>query len=286
MYETLDKVEGMCKRYNELHRQAYFYDENERFAVTVLKQWFDDHQSILEKEKRLFILGERTSFSLKSAPVNTRLTCTDGENILFYGFEEVDFTNLCMMLVDSIYASKGAQLLINSADTDLLTILDVESWYTKDYMQLARPMSDVSEWLTYLEGVIESRRQSDSDTYGPLYFMCLRWDKQHGLCRDEQYRLTDRWKAILSDGPAVDVHTILGVQLYREVPTAIISKFNHIICARGPEDASRKYLDSTKASRLPDNLGFAVYKYATSVKTFKIYQHEFTKKAETRELEL
>lgn len=282
----LDAICKMAEERHEKHHHAYFYDEKEFYPDSKLKQWLSDHADIVVKEERLVILGERTGFSQKTAPVNFKLKRTDGENILFYGFEEVDFNNLCMTMVTNILANPNAKLLINCADLDLFNVLAIEEWYDPDFLSIARPMTDVSEWIDTLLDMIESRKEMDPSEYGPIYFMPLRWDKQLGICVDENYRLVEKWKSVLTSGPAVDIHILWGVQLHKPVPSNVMSLFNHTICARGPEDAGYKFQNNGKMAKLPDSLGFALYQYGTAEYKFKIYQHTFTRKAESRELDI
>lgn len=286
LFEILDKVEALCVEKNERHHHAYFYDEKELYQDSKLQVWFQEHSDIVETEGRLFVLGERTGFSLKTAPVNFKLKRGDGENIFFYGFEETDFNNLCMTLISNIQSNPNATLLINCADPDLFTVLDIEGWYSPDYIDIAQPMLDVSEWIETLSDMIEERSALDPSEYGPLYFLCLRWDKQMGICRDENYRQVDAWKSVLAKAPAVDIHVIFGAQLFKEVPSAFLSLFNHIICARGPEDAAYKFMGDGRMTKLPDTLGFALYKYGSATQKFKIYQHTFTREVEARELDV
>ena len=126
----------------------------------------------------------------------------------------------------------------------------------------------------------------DPSEYGPLYFMAIRWDKQLGICRDENYKLVDAWKAVLTNGPAVDIHIFFGAQLYKEIPSNTIPLYNHVICASGPGDAGYKLMGNGKLEKLPETLVFAIYQYGTANQKFKIYQHPFKRKTESRELEL
>ena len=284
--DYVSRIMEKCKTEGEIDRHAYFYDESEQFSSALIAEHVTRIREAGITEPRLFVLGERTSFSLNKAPVNFCLKRLDGENLLFYSFEEQDFTNLCMTLMQNVQLQPNATLLVNCADPDLFTILDFESWYDKQFLDIARPMQDVSPWLDQLTAMIEERQQMSPTEYSPLYFFCLRWDKQLGICRDEQYRQVDKLKAIFMNGPAVDIHVILGVQLFKEVPGAFLGMFNHFICAKGPEDASYKYLGSARAQKLPQELGFAIYRYGSEEKKFKIYQHEFRKKAEAREVAL
>lgn len=281
----LDIVTRMAEERGEINRKAYFYSDKEFFPDTKLLEWLKEHDELVQQEERLFLIGERTGFSLKTSPVNFKLKKADGENILLYGFEAVDFNNLCMTMVDNIKAVKEATLLLNCADPDLFTALGIEDWYNPDYMEIARPMTNVVEWLDMLEGLIEQRRADPEGDYKPLYFMALRWDKQLGICIDENYKLQDRVKRILTMGPAVDVHIILAVQTDKPVSSSWIGVINHTICAKGTESAGYKFQDSNKCSKLPQEPGYALYKYGSALQKFKIYQHTFARKVESRELD-
>ena len=282
----LAQITQMAEERNERNYKAYFYNEDERWPSSRLTGWLKEHTETVIQEKRLLVLGERTGFSLKKAPVNFKLKRGDGENLFFYAFEEIDFTNLCMTFVDNIRAVPDATLLINCADQDVFTVLDLEEWYDPGLLDIARPMTDVSEWVSTLTDMIEERKEMDPSEYGPLYFMAIRWDKQLGICRDENYKLVDAWKAVLTNGPAVDIHIFFGAQLYKEIPSNTIPLYNHVICARGPGDAGYKLMGNGKLEKLPETLGFAIYQYGTANQKFKIYQHPFKRKTASRELEL
>jgi hypothetical protein len=286
IFEILDEVNALCIKQKEISHNAYFYNEDERYPDSILKDWFSQNQEVIEKEQRLFVLGERTSFAVNKAPVNFKLKRADGENIFFYSFEELDFNNLCMTLIDNIRANPANQLLINCADPDLFTVLDLEHWYEKGYLDIARPMSNVVDWIAYLEELIESRAEMEPDAYSPLYFMCLRWDKQLGLYRDEKFAISERWKSVITKAPAVDIHIVFGAQSSRELPSSVLTLFNHVICAKGPEEAGYKFLGDGRIAKLSEKLGFAIYQYGSTSKKFKIYQHTFLRKAEEREIKL
>lgn len=282
----LDAVCKMAEKQHEVHHRAYFYDEKEMYSAGKLCSWLQEHSDTVVKEERLMVLGERTGFSQKKSPVNFKLRRGDGENIFFYGFEETDFNNLCMTFVDNIKANPNATLLVNCADPDLFTVLDIESWCSRDFLDIARPMTDVSEWVESLTALIDERREMAPSEYGPLYFLCLRWDKQLGISRDENYKLTESWKAVVTNAPTVDIHIIYGAQLFKEVPSNFLPLFNHIICSRGPDEAAYKFTGNGKMAKLPDTLGFALYQYGGTDQKFKIYQHTFTRKAEEREIDV
>lgn len=282
--EYLDKVEAKCAEVGSLHHRAYFYNESELVTSDDMSGWVQAHAEVLEKEDRVFVMGARTEFSLKTSPVNFKLQRRDNEHLFLFAFESVDFHNLCMTVINNILADSRATLLLNCADPDTYRILEVEKWYNKDYLELAAPMPDPADWLTFLEELVNARKDKDPSEYGPLYFMAIRWDKQNKLGRDESYTISDRWAALLQEAASVDVHIILCAQDQTSPLVRKLTAYNHLVCARCSEEASYRILDSARASKLPSELGFAIYVYGMETQKFKIYQHTFTQKAESRDL--
>lgn len=281
---VLDELAQMLPTYpGEVDRHAYFYDEDERFPGSMLTQWYQDNAEAAANAQRLFLLGERTGFSLNPNPENFLFTKSDGESIMVYGFEAIDLQNLVFTFRDNIAQDPTAKLLINCADPDMFNVLELDNWYDKNFLEQAEPMQDVTPWLEMLESIIEDRKENP-DGRGPLYFMPIYWTKQIGLYRNENYKMSERWKSILADAPAADVHIIFITQAYKEVPQAHLGFFNHAICAKGPDDASYKFLGNASASKLPKELGIAIYRYGSDTKKFKIYQYEFSRKAAVRSL--
>lgn len=284
--EILADVMELCVSRNEKNHHAYFYDETATHEADQLMNWCRDQKQVLDGAKRIMVMGERTTFSLNKAPYNFKMIKSDGENILVYAFETVDFNNLIMTLVDNIQRDENASLLVNCADVDAYGMLDIESWYPEELVDTAKPTQDPTDWLNALEGMIEDRKESPSEEYHPVYVLAIRWDKQLGIYRESSYKLSERWTRILMNAPSVDIHIILGIQLYKELPTNTKVYFNHFIGAKGPEEASFRFADSNILAQLPSSLGFAVHQYSSSEYKFKIYQHKFLKEAEKRELVL
>ena len=282
---VLDEIADMlAQRPDERDRHAYFYDEDEKYPYTVFNAWQQKNKAIVEANSRLFVLGERTGFSLKNSPNHFIMKPADGENLIMYAFESIDMQNLIMTMRDNIAADPTATLLCNCADPDAFHVLELDRWYNPDFLEQARPMTDPADWLDMLDEIIWDRKENGLNGRGPLYFMAIRWDKQNGIYRNENYKTQGRWESLLMEGPSVDVHFIMCTQLYKEVPAKHVGMFNHVISALGPDDASIKFLGNSKASKLPKDLGFGIYRYGQDEQKFKIYQYEFTRKAAAREL--
>ena len=210
-----------------------------------------------------------------------------------YAFNNEDLCDLIRTLVTDLKADKNNTILMNSADPDYYDILDIPSIVGEDYAEIARPTMDPDEWLEFLEGIIEERREEGVEGKSPLYFFAIRWDKQFGIYRGDNYRTQERFKAILQDGPAVDVHIILCAALFKEIEPRHLVLFNHKICGKGPADAGYKFLDSGVNASLPDHpvketddSAVAIYLYGQDMTKFKIYRFEYEKAFESRELVL
>lgn len=281
----LTEICQMADSTGELNHHAYFYDENEQYPSELLDKFYAENKVKLAEQERFFVLGPRTGFSLNAAPCNFKMTRTDCENLLVYGFESIDIQNTIMTLVTDIQRDPKAKLLINCADQDMFDILDIPKWYDPDLVDIARPMVDASPWLGMLEDIIDKRKESGI-IESPIYFLAVRWDKQMGVYRNENYALRDRWLQILLNGPTVDVHIILCAQLYKDVKPNEVTSYNHVICCKGPDEASIKFLGTSRASRLPNSLGFALYKYGQDTQKFKLYQFTYAHAAESREVVL
>lgn len=289
----LDQLSKMCEERHIVNRKAFFYSSSQQWPASHLQSWLSMHNDIVAKNPGLIILGERTSFSSNNAPVNFRISRTDGENILMYAFNNEDLCDLIRTLVTDLKADKNNTILMNSADPDYYDILDIPSIVGEDYAEIARPTMDPDEWLEFLEGIIEERREEGVEGKSPLYFFAIRWDKQFGIYRGDNYRTQERFKAILQDGPAVDVHIILCAALFKEIEPRHLVLFNHKICGKGPADAGYKFLDSGVNASLPDHpvketddSAVAIYLYGQDMTKFKIYRFEYEKAFESRELVL
>lgn len=289
----LDELNKMCVERKIPSRGAFFYSSSQQWPASTLREWLSNHKEVLEKNPGLIVLGERTAFSTNNAPVNFRISRTDGENILMYAFNNEDLCDLILTLVTNLRADQRNTILMNSSDPDYYRILDIPSIVGEDFADIAKPTMDPEEWLDFLEEVIDERREEGVEGKNPIYFFAVRWDKQFGIYRGDSYRIQERWKAILQNGPAVDVHIILCAALFKEIAPQHLVLFNHKICGKGPADAGYKFLDSGMNATLPDHpvqdtddSAVAIYLYGQDTTKFKIYRFEYAAAFESRELVL
>ena len=265
--------------------RAYFYDAKEVWSGDYMKQWMEDNRATLEANPGLFLLGERTGFSLNKAPCNFRMMASDGENLLLYAFEPVHLQDLIMTMVNNIKFNPKNILLMNCADPEVWDILGVGDIVGPGFAEISRPTSDPTEWIEFLENAIATRKEEGMAGKRPIYFFAVRWDKQMKICRDEDYKLSGRWKAILQNGPSVDVHVIMCIQLYKDLPMQHIPLYNHRICAKGPGDAGYRLIENGKIDKFdPEEAPMALYSYGQDLVKFKIYAHTYSKVAQAREL--
>lgn len=289
----LDELNKMCEERGIPSRKAFFYSSSQQWPADSLRKWLIDHKDVVDKNPGLIVLGERTAFSTNNAPVNFRISRTDGENVLMYAFNNEDLCDLIQTLVTNLKADPNNTILMNSADPDYYRILDIPSIVGEEVADIAKPTMDPEEWLNFLEGLIDERREEGVEGKHPIYFFAVRWDKQFGVYRGDNYRIQERWKAILQNGPAVDVHIVLCAALFKEIAPQHLVLFNHKICGKGPAEAGYKFLDSGANANLPDHpvketddSAVAIYLYGQDTTKFKIYRFEYAAAFESREIVL
>lgn len=282
--ETLEDLLGMCEKHNIPMRETDFYDEKLMFG----KEKLDEHYSKYAEQLSppgLMVLGERTSYSLNKAPEHFKLTRDDGENIAAIAFERSDMLNLAMTFIDNIkHKGDEASIVIHSADRDAHTLLDVPNIVPEGLVSISDPNQDMEELVEALEEMVAHRQSLDPSEIKPLYFIAVQWEKAKKISREENMRLQDRFKTVLQDGPLVGVHFIFMSRELGSMPSFVYNACSHRIAGKCGEKESVKYIDSTRANRLPPSKDgvFAIYRYGSETTKFKVYQHKFTRELESR----
>lgn len=283
----LDELAKMVKERGEIDRKAKFYDSKEHYGQEVLEQWYAGHADVVESNPGVCVVGERTDFSTKTVPVNFMFRRSDAENLILYAREDMDLCNLIRTLMLCLKSDPRNLVIANSADEDYYNMCELAEVVGPSMAKKARPTVDPSDWLDFLEGAIAGRKSKGMEGKKPIYFFAVRWDKQQGIYRGEDYKMAGRWKQILMDGPAVDIHIILCCALYKEIKNADLPLFNHGICGQGEGDAGYKFIESSKIANLyeSDDSPVAIYKYGQSLTKFKIYQFTYKSQFSSRELD-
>lgn len=284
----IDEVEKMTAERHEIHRQALFYDSKQRYDESVLRTWLKENESVVKENPGLVVLGERTNFSVKTAPVNFMFRRSDCENMFVYAQDDMDLCNIIRTLYISLSADANNIVLANSADDDYWAMCEVGEMNPAALASKSRPANDPSEWLDFLEDTINGRKKKGMEGKRPVYFLAIRWDKQQRVYLGEDYRTAERWSNILRDGPAVDVHIITFVVMAKSVSNAHMTLANHRICGKGSEDAGYKFIESGNVTKLYDSEDspIAVYKFGQDTTKFKIYQFNYKTQFSKRELDL
>ena len=285
IYDTMDLVENLCEECSIKGNKALFYNEDRHHYQDELLQFYADYPDV-DPEGHLMVLGERTGFSLNKAPINFNFTVDDGEHISAHAFEREDILNLAMTVIDNVAKKPSAKLLVHSADADTHTLLEAEKYVDESLVDTTYPSFEFEKWVETLEGLIESRESKPREELTPIYFLAIQWEKYRGCGREEAYKLTERFKLILQKASTFDIHFIFIYKGFKEFPNFILSNCNHRICAKTTGDGSYKVMGNSRAEKLPDSLGFAIYQYGSTIEKFKIYQHTFSKTLKERELKI
>ena len=284
----LTQIARMVQERGEIDRHAYFYDSKEVWPASRLEYWFETYPEVFEKNPGSILLGERTAFSTKVMPNNFRFTRADGENLLLYARDDTDMCNIINTLYTCLKHDPNNIILMNSADIDYYEVLEIADKVAPQFAELAKPMKMPTDWLSQLEAIINRRKLEGMEGKKPVYFFAIRWDKQNELYKGENYQNMDRLKAILMDGPSVDVHFILPITTHNTIRTGHLTLFNHVICGQGDSQAGYKFIEFGHNDTLYDNedAPCALYCFGTERVKFKIYSFEYKKAFQAREIDL
>ncbi len=284
----LTKVGRMCAERGEIDRHAYFYDSKEVWPSTRIQHWFDTYPDVFAQNPGTVLLGERTAFSIKTLPNNFRFTKADSENLLAYAGTDADLCNIINTVYMCLKQDPNNIIFINSPDPDYVKVLDLQSKVEEKYADLVLPMSSPVSWFSNLEGIINRRKVEGVEGKKTVYFFGVRWDKQGELYRGEHYQNMDRFKLLLQEGPAVNVHVLLFLTSLDGFRTSHISLFNHKIVGQGDAQAGYKLIEFGHNDTLyeKDEAPCALYSYGAERVKFKIYSFEYTETFQAREIDV
>jgi hypothetical protein len=277
---TLDTLSLLCKQHSMQSRNALFYDEDKQYTSNTLVELYTNHPEFRQQSRTIF-LGERTSFSTNNAPVNFNLTTDDGENVFIYAEVPKDLFNLCLTFADNILAKNDSMLLIHSADTETLSIINGENLVKDEFKEMCSPTFGLTDWIELLTDLIETRRNSN---LAPIYIIAIQWEKYRGVGRN-QSRDFDKFRHIIQDAPSAGIHFIFASKALQDLPRELYMNCNHRVCAKADGNSSVRIIDSEKAARIKES-DFAIYRFAGEDVKFKIYQHTLTKQLAEREIVL
>lgn len=289
MHDYINILNTMLEANHETHNLAEFYDEKVLVPAKVMDEWYNNYDVFNKSE--VMILGERANFSTNKAPVAFTMQEDGGENIMIGAFDRNDMMNLTLTIIDNIRKSTDNPILIiNDQDAETYTLMDIENLVTPDFVSLSSPKQDVPEFINAIEATVDGRIDRGGP-YKPIFVVCIQWEKAPGVSVEADYKLQDRFKNVLRKAPSVGVHFVFANREKGEMPRYIPNSCNHHITALMPKD-SMFFTDpsATKVEKLPSsdkNAGlFAIYDYGTTSHKFRIYQHTFTKKIQSREIQL
>lgn len=285
----IDQMYPMMEEMHESHNMAEFYDEKILVPSVVMNDWFVNYPEAFA-DPSTFILGERAAFSTNKAPLAVTLQDDDGENVLIAAFDRQDMLNMTLTMIDNIKQhSENCDIIINSMDKDSYTLLDIENIADPRFVSLASPKQDPEQLLDALGQMIGMRKEKGGP-YRQLFIVLVQWEKAPGIGVDKNYKLEDKFKAVMRDGPAVGVHFILCMREKGEMGRFIATSCKHHLGGLMMSDQSGFFMNTTKVEKLPsadkDAGLFALYEFGTTLVKFRIYQHVFTAQLKSREIRI
>ena len=288
MKDYIDPLYRLAEERHEVHNMAEFYDEKILVPSTVLSEWYDNYASF--DDSRTIILGERAGFSTVKAPVNINLSVDDGQGIVVSAFDREDLMNLTLTLLYNIKRKDSdATMILNCMDKDAYEEMNLDAYVDERFVELSRPNIDVMEFIEALRMQIDMRKEQGA-TAKPLYVVLIMWEKCPGIGVDNNYKISDPFKAVVRDGAAQGIHFIIAMRDKGEMPRGIVNQLKHKVCGQLMGDQSTFFMQTTKAEKLPSHASktglFALYEYGTTLIKFRIYQHPLRSSRSTSVTEL
>ena len=203
-------------------------------------------------------------------------------------FERSDMLNLVMTMIRNLKLSEDVTIIMNVQDAESHVLLDVESIVEPKFVSLASPKQDVEEFISALETIV-AKRKDKGGPYKPMYIFCIQWERAPLVSVDTNYKIQDRFKALLREAPTVGMHFVFGSREKLDMPRFIPMSCNHRVCGLLPKD-SFFFIEDARVEKLPDaskGTGlFAIYEFGTQKDKFRIYQHTYTKQLKSRAIVL
>jgi len=266
------KLSKLCIEKGEKNRRAVFYDEDRLHYINELKTLYETDNEI-RADERVFILGERTEFSLNSLPCHTKLSKDDGENMLILASEPLSKYNLAIMFLENLMFKKCA-IIVNCIDAEMASIVNVKK-YTKSVVHNWITCKDQKWMLNEIEKSVILREKNPDVPKPPIYFIFMTIDKLNGLGIGDNYAGSDMLKNLLQRAPAVDIHIVLFLRIIKG-STMYLPFINHVIASKCDPDTSQELFNSARASKMSQD--FAIHKYGSEdTQKFKIYQADIDK---------
>lgn len=266
--------------------QAPFFDEKQGRSSDYLRIAYEEEPQL--KKPVFFALGERTVYSTRRTPLNFAFAEDDKENLFCTAFERRDCLDLISTFMDNIQLKGGgASYLINCCDKDTAYLLNLESKVDDMDKDFLSPTYDVEDMFLDFDDILDYRSSVDLATVDDLYVMLLMWEKKDGIGQGEDFKLVSKLKDYIAKLNAVKVHFIF---ISRELGGLrdFANLCKHKICAKSDERTCMNLIDDTTPFKYPspnqDEACFALYKYGSDMRKFKIYRYKLERELEAREL--
>ena len=251
---------------NRLDRKPDFYNEEYIPPGSELLKVLENEA--FSENPYSFVMGERTAYAENRAPNNFLVQKTDSENILAVAFETSSLLDLSQTFISNIKKNDKAMLLINCADKDSYTLLDLDNVVEEKFKPILDMEASALDIIDALLDEMEYRKSNPEIEHKVLYFMGINWEAKAGLGIDINYRLQDKFKALLYEAPKYDIHIILCLKEFKEYRT-FKTRFKHRIGSYLEDSESTYVADSNKCNKISKE--FAMYFYGSSSFKFKIY---------------
>lgn len=273
--EYLPKLIKKCRNENHIHRHADFYDEKKKHFIKELEKWYNTDAVLLD---HTIFLGMKTYFSTNILPINFIVNKEDGEHIIIAASDRDDRYNIINTILTQLEYYKY-EIIASCPDREFASVLELENRIPNEYIDFLYN-NTADKLIQLIEQVIEVRNENPTKKWNPIYILNLMWDKILGIGIGDDYKIKDRYMEVIQKSASLNIHFIITIRMAKSF-SFLLPYINHKICAQTDEDTSYKLLDSSKATKLSQDINIsrmAIYIKDTKEQKFKIYQSPINKK--------
>lgn len=277
----ITELRERCDREGLPNRNPIFYDEEQLYDKDKLDSLINNPK--LKALDNLFILGERVDYKPGNSPVTIRINHDDKQNIAYTAYNRKSMLNGINTFIENIKSKDNVELIIHSADKASTSLLSLRDRVEEKYKFFLDPKLETDDILTILEDSIEERKSKPLDELTTAYFIGIGWDKLDKIASSPNFKMQDRLKIILKEGPSYKLHFIVCAKEWKELKK-YIGELEFRIGSFTEEKESFNIIGNSKLYKIKDYQMLGMY--GSDTYKCKLYQFPIEGKIEENIVDL
>ena len=230
----------------------------------------------------LFFTGAPMTYTTNKLHNNFVLARKNNTHIMSCFGDNTDFVLFFRQLMRCIKNHKGdSTVIVNTQVEDMAYLCDAEDYVQEQHRKLVHSAVNCATMVTFLERMMEARKNRAADECAPVYVFLLAWDKGVGICIDADYDLRGRFTNFLQVCGEKNIHVIMINQTMMGVNPTMINACKYHLAGKCSLDDSMTILGSKHASKSFEMQTGWVFSHIDGELTkSKLYISEITKHIE------